>query len=75
MVGFSAGADSHVTRGEPTTQQFATFHLSGDTVIAADAVNSAREFMAARQLVGKKVDAGSLGDPGVDLRAVLKAAS
>ena len=44
-------------------------------MIAADAVNSAREFMAARQLVGKKVDAGSLGDPGVDLRAILKAAS
>ncbi|MCY3814545.1 MAG: FAD-dependent oxidoreductase [Gammaproteobacteria bacterium] len=75
MVGFSAGADGQVTRGDPTTHQFATFHLSGDTVIAADAVNSAREFMAARQLVGKKVDVGSLGDPGVDLRAVLKAAS
>ena len=44
-------------------------------MIAADAVNSAREFMAARQLVGKKVDVGSLGDTGVDLRAVLKAAS
>ena len=75
MVGFSADADGQVTRGDPTTNQFATFHLSGDTVIAADAVNSAREFMAARQLVGKKVDAGSLGDPGVDLRAVLKSAS
>lgn len=75
MVGFSAGADGHVMRGDPANQQFATFHLSGDTVIAADAVNSAREFMAARQLVGKKVDVGSLGDPSVDLRAVLKAAS
>ena len=75
MVGFSAGADGQVTRGDPRTSQFATFHLSGDTVIAADAVNSAREFMAARQLVGKKVDVGSLGDPGVDLKAVLKAAS
>ena len=75
MVGFSADADGQVTRGDPAAHQFATFHLSGDTVIAADAVNSAREFMAARQLVGKKVDVGSLGDPGVDLRAVLKAAS
>ena len=75
MVGFSTDADGQVTRGDPTTSQFATFHLSGDTVIAADAVNSAREFMAARQLVGKKVDVTSLGDPAVDLRAVLKAAS
>ena len=75
MVGFSADADGQVTRGDPATSQFATFHLSGDTVIAADAVNSAREFMAARQLVGKTVDVGSLGDPTVELRAVLQAAS
>ena len=75
MVGFSAGADRHVTRGDPTRRQFATFHLSGNTVIAADAVNSAREFMAARQLVGKTVDPGSLEDPGTDLRSVLQSAS
>ena len=75
MVGFSAGTDRHVTRGDPTRRQFATFHLSGNTVIAADAVNSAREFMAARQLVGKTVDPGSLEDPGTDLRSVLQSAS
>ena len=75
MVGFSAGADRQVTRGDPASRQFATFHLSGSTVIAADAVNSAREFMAARQLVGKTVDPGSLEDPGTDLRSVLQSAS
>ena len=75
MVGFSADADRHVTRGDPAGRQFATFHLSGDTVVAADAVNSPREFMAARQLVGKQADAGSLQDPETDLRTVLKNAS
>ena len=71
MVGFSADADRHVTRGDPDKQEFATFHLAGDTVLAADAVNSAREFMAARQLVGKQVDADSLADPLVDLRTLV----
>ena len=75
MVGFPADADRQVTRGDRLSRQFAVFHLSGDTVVAADAVNSPREFMAARQLVGKKADAGSLRDPEVDLRAVVKAAS
>ena len=75
MVGFSADADRRVTRGEIGASQFATFHLAGDVLIAADAVNSARDFMAARQLVGQKVDADRLADPAVDLRSLLKPAS
>ena len=75
MVGFPAEADRQVTRGDVASGQFATFHLAGSTVVAADAVNSAREFMAARQLVGKTVDPGSLEDAAVDLRELVKSAS
>ncbi len=75
MVGFSRDADRHVVRGDPAKRQFAMFYFSGDTLIAADAVNSAREFMVARQLVGKSVDAGQLADPGADLRAILASAT
>ena len=75
MVGFSRDADRHVVRGDPAKRQFAMFYFSGDTLIAADAVNSAREFMVARQLVGKSVDAGRLADPGADLRAILASAT
>jgi len=49
--------------------------LTVNALVAADAVNSAREFMAARQLVGKAGDPGPLADTGVDLRAVLQAAT
>ena len=74
MVGFSTEAEHHVVRGDPETRRFAIFYFDGDTLIAADAVNSAREFMAARQLVGKRVDPGQLADPHVDLNAVLQTA-
>ncbi len=73
MVGFAADGDRQVQRGDAGAQRFAVFHLRDDTVVAADAVNSPREFMAARQLVGKRVDATRLADPGVDLRELLAA--
>ena len=74
MVGFSTEAERQVVRGDPETRQFAVFHLNGETLVAADAVNSAREFMAARQLVGRHVDVGRLADPNVELKSILQAA-
>lgn len=74
MVGFATDGERQVLRGDPETQRFAAFHLRGDTLAAADAVNSPREFMAARQLVGKRVDAAQLADPAADLRAIVAAA-
>jgi len=75
MVGFSTDGDEQVVRGDPDERCFAVFHFNGDTLVAADAVNSAREFMAARQLVGRRVDPGRLADPGVDLKDLLASAS
>ncbi|MYF29345.1 MAG: ferredoxin reductase [Gammaproteobacteria bacterium] len=74
MVGFSTEAERQVVRGDPGTRQFAVFHLNGETLVAADAVNSAREFMVARQLVGKRVDSGALADPNVELKSILQTA-
>lgn len=71
MVGFSTDADHEVVRGDPDEQTFATFHFRGDTLIAADAVNRPREFMVARQMVGRQVDAKRLADPDVDLKSLL----
>ena len=71
MVGFSTDAEHEVVRGDPDEETFATFHFRGDTLIAADAVNRPREFMVARQLVGKSVDAKRLADPAVDLKSLL----
>ena len=75
MVGFATQGERQVVRGDPETRRFAVFHFDGDTVVAADAVNSPREFMAARQLVGRRVDPGQLGDSNVDLKALLHPAT
>ena len=40
-------------------------------VVAADAVNSPKEFMICKQLIGKPVDAGQLADPALDLKSLL----
>jgi 3-phenylpropionate/trans-cinnamate dioxygenase ferredoxin reductase subunit len=73
MAGFSAEADREVIRGDFSAAPFAVFYLKGDRVIAVDATNSPREFMACKLLVqsGKAVDAASLADPEVDLKTLL----
>ena len=71
MVGFSADGDSQVMRGDMAANQFAVFYLKDGAVVAADAVNSPKEFMICKQLIGKPVDADLLGDPATDLKTLL----
>ena len=71
MVGFSADGNREVLRGDMASNQFAVFYLNDATVVAADAVNSPKEFMICKQLVGKEVDATVLADPDADLKTLL----
>ncbi len=71
MVGFSADGDTQVVRGDKAGNHFAVFYLKNGTLVAADAVNSPREFMVCKQLVGKPVDADKLADPEIDLKTLL----
>lgn len=71
MVGFSADGDTEVVRGDMAADKFAVFYLDGGTLVAADAVNSPKEFMICKQLIGKAVDAAKLADPDTDLKALL----
>ncbi len=71
MVGFSADGDTQVTRGSQADNQFAVFYLKDDVVVAADAVNSPKEFMICKQLIGNKVDRAKLADPDTDLKELL----
>jgi 3-phenylpropionate/trans-cinnamate dioxygenase ferredoxin reductase subunit len=52
---------------------FVVFYLRGDVPIAADAINSARDFMQCRKLVPRlePVDAARLGDPEVPLQDLI----
>ena len=71
MVGFSADGDQQVVRGDMDANTFAVFYLNDGKVVAADAVNSAKEFMVCKQLIGKAVDPAQLTDPDLDLKTLL----
>ena len=75
MVGFPAEGDLQVLRGDPAARQFANFYVRDGVLAAAEAVNSAREFMAARQLIGKPVQPIHLEDPGTDLKTIVRSAA
>jgi 3-phenylpropionate/trans-cinnamate dioxygenase ferredoxin reductase subunit len=64
IAGVPFDADRIVTRGDGGGR-LAVFHLKGDRLLAAEAVNAPGEFMAARQLIarGTPIDALKLGDP------------
>jgi 3-phenylpropionate/trans-cinnamate dioxygenase ferredoxin reductase subunit len=71
MVGFSADGDSQVLRGDMEKHQFAIFYLKDGKVVAADAVNSPKEFMLCKQMIGKPADPAKLADPETDLKSLL----
>ncbi len=71
MVGFSADGNREVMRGDMASNQFAVFYLKDNTVVAADTVNSPKEFMLCKQLVGKEADSAVLADSTSDLKSLL----
>lgn len=71
MVGFSADGSREVMRGDMASNQFAVFYLKDNTVVAADTVNSPKEFMLCKQLVGKEADSAVLADSTSDLKSLL----
>ncbi len=72
MVGFSADGDAEVLRGDVARNEFAVFYLKDGAVVAVDAVNSPREFMVCKQLIGKRVDPEVLADADADLKTLVK---
>lgn len=72
MVGFSADGNSAVLRGDKSANEFAVFYLNDGKVVAVDAVNSPKEFMVAKQLYGKTVNAADLANSEFELKSLLK---
>ncbi|WP_405240755.1 NAD(P)/FAD-dependent oxidoreductase [Lentisalinibacter orientalis] len=51
IAGLSRGYDQTVVRGSGATGKFSVFYLRGGVVIGADAINSPRDFIHAKELV------------------------
>ena len=71
MVGFSKDSDQSVVRGDMESKSFTVFYLKDDSIIAADSVNNPKEFMASKQLVGKKPSTEALADTSIELKTLI----
>jgi 3-phenylpropionate/trans-cinnamate dioxygenase ferredoxin reductase subunit len=76
IAGLARGSDETVVRGDLEAHCFAVFHLRAGRLIAVEAVNSPRDFMACRKLIaaGFATSPGALLDPDTDLGALAKQA-
>jgi 3-phenylpropionate/trans-cinnamate dioxygenase ferredoxin reductase subunit len=70
-AGIARDADDFVVRGDLDLGPFSIVYLREGRMIAVDCVNNAREFMAARKLIGTRasLDRTLVGDTSVSLRA------
>jgi len=73
IVGLSQHYDNVVLRGDPASRSFSCCYLRGGELIALDAVNHARDFMAARKLIAERArpDPAKLGNDALGLRDTL----
>ena len=72
-VGFSSDGTQSICRGDKTKHQFAMFYLKENRLVAVEAINSAKAFMAGKRLYGHELDPEQLADPEIDLRSLVKA--
>ena len=71
-VGFSSDGTQSICRGDKAAHQFAMFYLKANRLVAVEAINSAKAFMAGKRLYGHELDPDQLADPATDLRSLIK---
>jgi 3-phenylpropionate/trans-cinnamate dioxygenase ferredoxin reductase subunit len=54
IVGLSQGYDRQVLRGDPASRNFSVCYLKGRELLAVEAVNHSRDYMAARKLIAER---------------------
>jgi 3-phenylpropionate/trans-cinnamate dioxygenase ferredoxin reductase subunit len=70
IVGLSQQYDQVILRGDPATRSFSCCYLRDGELIALDAVNHAKDFMAARKMIAERArpDLARLADDSVPLK-------
>ena len=71
IAGLSQGFDRVVLRGDSAAgRSFAAFYFSGEKLLAVDAINRPKEFMATRRALttGQSADPAMLADEAVDIQ-------
>jgi 3-phenylpropionate/trans-cinnamate dioxygenase ferredoxin reductase component len=64
IVGLSQDYDRQVLRGDPSSRSFSVCYLKGRELLALEAVNHSKDYMAARKLIAERVllDPDKLGE-------------
>ena len=77
IAGLSTGYDEVVLRGDPAARSFAAFYLRAGQLLAVDAINSPREFIAGKKLVASRARVAPhvLRDPTIDLTTAMDGGS
>jgi len=65
IVGLSQDYDRQVLRGDPASRSFSVCYLKGTELLAVEAVNHSKDYMAARKLIVERalLDPQKLADP------------
>jgi 3-phenylpropionate/trans-cinnamate dioxygenase ferredoxin reductase subunit len=73
IVGLSGAHDQIVLRGDMAGDSFALFYLKDGVVIAVDAVNRPREFMASRRIIPRqaRIEPERLADSSIPMQELI----
>jgi 3-phenylpropionate/trans-cinnamate dioxygenase ferredoxin reductase subunit len=73
IVGLSQGFDRQVLRGDPARRSFSVCYLKGGELLAVEAINHSKDYMAARKLIAERArpDPYKLADPQVALKEAI----
>jgi 3-phenylpropionate/trans-cinnamate dioxygenase ferredoxin reductase component len=70
IAGLSQGYDQQLTRGDPATRSFSVCYLKGGELLALEAINHSKDYMAARKLIAERFrpDLDKLANPQFALK-------
>jgi 3-phenylpropionate/trans-cinnamate dioxygenase ferredoxin reductase component len=70
IVGLTHGHDVEVLRGDPASRSFSVCYLKGRELLAVEAVNHSKDYMAARKLIAERafLNPEKLADGGLALK-------
>jgi 3-phenylpropionate/trans-cinnamate dioxygenase ferredoxin reductase subunit len=70
IIGLSQGHDRAILRGDPATRSFSVCYLKDGELLALEAVNHSKDYMAARKVLSERIrlDPQKLADPAIALK-------
>ncbi|HEY0803010.1 MAG TPA: oxidoreductase C-terminal domain-containing protein, partial [Steroidobacteraceae bacterium] len=70
IAGLSQDYDQQILRGDPASRSFSVCYLKGSELIAVEAINHSKDYMAARKLIAERtqMNLAKLSDPTLPLK-------